>query len=310
MNTLIYFAVVLCASAGVIFRQQSAVDDVWNENRRLNARLAEARAELDSGRSQLETARSNWNGMLEGRIGKHAPAGLNDVQTPEREGWWPGDREYFYLAKGYLHQVRLRTLRLPPAEAHAQLTNGAATAVTYIENPDADQAMVHHYLFENGKLNRTIAVMFGMAAAELEQVDEIYAKFFQSLQEIEARRVECVDPPQRLDVRGSPQWLVARLPDISDEVKPMLSMIDEQLNGLLGAQRAEMLVDHVRDYLVQNCDGGGSKPREFIRMVNTSIMVQRIDFGTKLYSSEVGLPITAHSKYAHLFGPNRPCELK
>lgn len=312
MSTLSYLAAVLFTSVGLVFWQQSAIDRVHADSGWIKVRLASARAGLESDQALLADAQHKLD-QIHHRRREIVTVGVEQMKshTPAREGWWPKERPYFYLAKTYLPQVRFRTLRLPPAEAYARLTNGMASSVTFFApDTNADEALIHNYLFENGKLNRTMAVLLGMTATEAEQVDDIYARFFRSVQETESRRIERIDPPEPLQRSGTPQTIIARLPDLSAEVKPMIAAANDELSQILGEHRAALLADQVKDYIADNHDKGGLVPREFIRLGNTSIFIECVDQWAKHYSSEIGLPVTQHSKYAHLFGPGAPCELK
>jgi hypothetical protein len=320
MNPLIHFAVVGSATAGLVFWQQASIDRIHKNIARLSDGLVATRKAIDVDRTSLSEARNRLDQLLgDLRKARHeqASAAADEALalTPEREGWWPRDRPYFYLPKSYLPQVRFRKCRLPIAEVNARLTEQAAamnpSVVSVSRTADKDgKGTLEYRLFEGGKLNRDMAVLLGMDTTETERADELYAGFIRAVHGIEAARIVRVDPPEPADTAVAGQTVVARLPDISDEVTPLLAALNEALNELLGGSRAAVLEQQAEDYFDRYDDKLGTVPRDFIKDGDMLIIQYRERWGKPESLQTIGLPVPRNGDYSHLFGPGAPCELK
>jgi hypothetical protein len=315
MHPLIYLAIVGSASAGIVFWQQASIERVQQENRSLSTKVAATRTAIELNRDSLAESHQQMNRIRGELRSARREQGIAEAEqlarhTPEREGWWPKDREYFYLAKSYLPQVRFRTCKLPVAEAHARLTNGTISSLTVIPDRNPDEALVSYNLFYGGRFNRDMAALLGMTTAEADRTDEIYAGLIQSVGKIEAARIQRVDPPEPVAVSGTLQFTVARMPDLSEEVEPLIAAANGEITQLLGHDRAALLIEQAEDYFRNYRDQLGRQPREF-RRCDTMVF---INYTGKRggYSSPqtINLPIARNSHYTHLFGPGAPCELK
>jgi hypothetical protein len=229
--------------------------------------------------------------------------------TPEREGWWPRDKSYFYLAKSHLPEARLRTCRLPVAQVNALLTKRAKAlnpSVTSVTVAGEGEFTYDYRLFEAGKLSRDMAALLGMTDTELERTEELYAGLRRAVRELETARLQCVNPPEPANTGHSGQFIVARMPALSEEVSPWLSALKIELEQTLGASRATILEQQAKSYFRQHADNLGAAPREFIRQ-NGSLIIRK---GKLDGEGTAGIPRVAEEDFGHLFGPGAPCELK
>jgi hypothetical protein len=231
--------------------------------------------------------------------------------TPEREGWWPRDKSYFYLAKSHLPEVHLRTCRLPLAQLNALLTKRAKalnpSVASVIVPGDAEEEWTYDYrLFEAGKLSRDLAALLGMTDAELERTEELYAGLRRAVRELETSRLQCVNPPEPANTAYSDQFIVARLPALSEEVTPWLSALKSDLEQTLGPSRATILEQQAKTYFRQHADNLGAAPREFI-LQRDMLIIRK---GKQYSEGTAGIPRVVEEDYGHLFGPGAPCELK
>ena len=320
MNPLIYLAVVGSASAGIVVWQQDSIDRVRQNVDRYSHELVVARKGIEADRGLL-LASHNRLSQVQGELQSASQeqdavaAAQASLRTPDREGWWPKDHPYFYLSKRYLAQVEFRSCQLPIAEVNALMTKREAALnkhITYVSvcADKGGNGTFDYQLFEAGKLNRDMAALLGMTGEQTERTDELYAQLDRAIKEIEAARVERVDPPQP-DASGIADHLVvARMPDLSEEVNPLQASLRGELKQMLGDDRAGVLVKQAEDYFANHSDKLGTVPREFVQQGKRLNIYRYEKWGRQWSTSNFGHQSIHDAQYSHLFGPGAPCELK
>jgi hypothetical protein len=322
MKPLLCLSAALVAGAGHAFWQQGALEGVRDDIRRLSEQLMQVRQSIDS--DQVETARLH-------RQLNRLRTDLHDVQqesaatlvavaasrTPEKEGWWPEDRSYFYLPKESLRQVRFRRRRLPIEEANALLTERAKASDPSvlsvhvgIGDDASDVYPFEERFLDGGKINPDVAALLGMNEAEVEGVDRTYLGLLREVHRLEAERIELINPPVPAGTPNADQMLVARLSNLSPEVDPLLDRTKDSLEQMLGKTRAEILSQQSETYFDRFAYKLGLVPREFIRDKNMLIVQFSEKWGKHQAAETVGIPVPKSSGLFHLFGPGAPCELK
>jgi hypothetical protein len=319
MNPLLYLAVACSASMSLVVWQQRSIERVHRDIARLSGEIVTLRNTSDVGNASLDESRARLNRLRIELHGLHQDrAALVDAGmaalTPQHEGWWPKERDYFYLKKSHLAQVRFRKVQGPIDEINALLTRRAAAAdpsvISLKMQPDSDgQGSFDYRLFEGDNLNPDMASLLGMDGSTTERVERIYAGMNRALRELEGSRIQRVDPPQPAGTHPG-QVIVARIPDLSEEVNPLWASVNDEWQQILGERRAKILVEQAEEHLNQFRDKLGRVPREFIRDKNMLIIQYTEPWGKRQSSQTVGLPLTPGSEFNYLFGPGAPCELK
>jgi hypothetical protein len=312
MNPLTTILFALLAGSSLVLWQQASLRQVQVETRRLSQEYAAGHADLQTQearfadlRSQMKTIRDDWSRAKENA----APPGSTALPTPATEGWWPGDRSYFYLPKSRLKLVNFGAAHVPLAEANAILTRRAKaqspniTSVAITSPGDSDgNHSVDMALFDGNQLNPDAAALLGMTDDEARSVSDIYARLTDNVRARESARAIRVHD-------GSP--VVARIPDLSAETAPLLEEARTALTAAVGPSRTELLEGMFQDYAKTRLDGMGAKPRDFIRKGNVIIVSTS---GAERWQplSLTGETESAYgvANYTHLFGSGAPCELK
>jgi hypothetical protein len=319
MNPLLLLTVLGSAGVGLVCWQQASIDRVHQDIARLSADLVATRQTLEADRTALAQARTKLRGLEDAARVSAAPSAgaASDELSPQREGWWPQNRPYFYLPKKYLSQVYFRRSHLPVKEVNAWLTQREravnSNIVSVTVQPDVHgEGVIDRQLFEQGKLNRDMAALLGMSETELERTDEVYAGLTRAVHEIEAARLERVDPPQPADTSIPGQLLIARLPQLSDETQPLLTAANEELQRLLGEDRAAVLAGQAKTWFDEFGGMLGAFPREFIRNRDMNmIIVQYRGPGGKFQSfHDFPMPASREAEYGYLFGPGAPGQVR
>jgi len=320
MNPLLLLTVLGSAGVGLVCWQQASIDRVHQDIARLSGDLVAARQTLDADGTALTQARTKLDGLEDAaRVSVAASAGAAaDELSPQREGWWPQNQPYFYLPKKYLSQVYFRRSHLPVKEVNAFLTQREravnSNIVSVTVQPDfRGEGVIDRQLFEQGKLNRDMAALLGMTQTELERTEEVYAGLTRAVREIEAARLERVDPPQPADTRIPGQLLIARLPQLSDETGPLLAAANEELQRLLGEDRAAVLAGQAKTWFDEFGGMLGAFPREFIRDRDMPMIIvqYRGGPGGKFQSLHTfPMPASREAEYGYLFGPGAPGQVR
>jgi hypothetical protein len=311
MNPLLLLFLVAGVSAGVAFRQQQSIDRARAATTRLAGQLLQTRTALESEQAALASARAQLK-KVEADLratrrerAAQATAKAMALPTPEQEGWWPENRPYFYLAKTYLPKVRLGDRQVvfdvrTGEEAKGPLPQGQSL---WISNPP----------FSAEGLSPHAAVLLGMSDEEIAAVNDSYSDFVQGVREVEAARVQRVDPPKRDDDDGC--MVVARLPNLTAEIQPLTERWEMAIRQTVGAERAEILLDQAARCFREQMGGQeGAVAREFL--VNGSSLWLRFAGEPNLHfrGPVFGLVFYRSAgqdwQYGHLFGPGAPCELK
>jgi hypothetical protein len=227
------------------------------------------------------------------------------LPTPEQEGWWPEKRPYFYLAKTCLSKVRFegRPVSVEP---------GPGDGLKSLTEP-RDYGWMSYQPFSDGGLNPHMAILLGMSDEEVAAVNVSYSTFLRSVRDIEAAHVQRVEPPERDSDDG--RAVVARLPALTSETKPLRERWEVGLDQSLGAGRAEVLREHAARYFDADLDQLGAEPREFLRNGSALWVRFTAQWGPHMGSTSFNLNWNNSTKgqdweYGHLFGPGAPCELK
>jgi hypothetical protein len=316
MNPLLPLIALGSAGLGLVCWQQASINRVHQDVARLSADLVATRQTLDADSAALTQAHTKLRG-LEGpaRADAASSAGAADDLSPQREGWWPQNQPYFYLPKKYLSQVYFRRSHLPVKEVNAWLTQREravnSNIVSVTVQPDVHgEGVIDRQLFEQGKLNRDMAALLGMTETELERTEEVYAGLTRAVREIEAARLERVDPPQPADTRIPGQLLIARLPQLSDETEPLLAAANDELQRLLGEDRTAALTGQAKTWFDEFGGRLGAFPREFI-LDRDMLIVEYSGPGGKFQSVHtLSLPASGEAEYGHLFGPGAPGQVR
>jgi hypothetical protein len=302
MKRLFVIVLVITGSFSAAAWRQSTIGDIRSEIDRLLAELQKAQIGLRDGQIRLdETEQSlqQWRAKANSLETARTETGFIPPPGPEVEGWWPANQPYFYLKKQLLPLVRFEDIDRTPEEIRA---SGQA----FEANTDYS---VENRLFSANRLNEQMMKLLGMTDAERASVEGIYDQLRGYLRSIEISKIQKLDPPQIVD--GS-RVIVARLPSLAADLDPLLESTRNSLQNILGANRAELLLQQAEQFFNRYCDGLGSMSREFI-LNNRSLSV--------LYSNEYGKCAKSTSyfcapgrsdpwEYSHLFGPGSPCEIK
>lgn len=319
MKQLIWLIAIVSTTVGLAFWQAASLRRVQQEITQTSGRIRAAQQGIESERAILSSARGRLGRSRDerSRIRREAAeeAGMLSELTPEQEGWWPKDKSYFYLAKSRLSHVQFRKARLPIAEVNARLTQRAAarnpSIISVAVSADRDgMGTVEYRLFESNELNPDMAMLLGMDETEVQSAKAIYAKLRNEVKQIEAARIQRIDPPRPADTTVAGQVVIAQMPDLSEDVDPLVAAWTDELRQLLGDTRARILGTKADKYFSQFEDKLGRVPREFIRDGDMLIIQYRERWGKSQSPYTIGLPVLPGSDYSHLFGPGAPCELK
>ena len=311
MNPLLSLILAAGLCAGVTAWQQQSIDRLRANISLLSAEMVATRNAVEAERASLAANRARLKdlqaGLQAAKAERAAAAvvGALPLPTPAQEGWWPEGRPYFYLAKKYLPNVRFDDRPVHPEDLSDELK--ALVAQQHID-------LLDYKLFNNDGLNAHMAVLLGMSDDEVAAVNDTYSDLARGVREVEAARIVRVEPPEPA---GDGKMLVARLPDLSSELQPLIDRWDEALEQRLGLSRAELLRDRAKQYFDEDWDHlGDSYGREFL-ILEGSLFVRYTppsgDSHYKASSFHVNENNRAHQQdweYGHLFGPGAPCELK
>jgi hypothetical protein len=305
MNPLLLLFLVAGASAGVACWQQQSIDAVRAANARLSEQIVQIRAVVESGQSTLASVRIRLQKLeadllaTERQRADQAATKTLALPTPEEEGWWPQNRPYFYLAKTLLPKVRFgdRVILMDPK------TGQEATKTS----PQGQCFWLSDQPFSAEGLNPHLAVLLGMSDEEVAAVNDGYFGFVQGVREVEAARVERVEPPVRDDEDGC--MVVARLPVLTPEIDPLRERWEQSVAQTLGADRADILRENAGRFFDGEMDQLGAEPREFLRN-GISLWVRSGGSHIHFQGPAYLVAPTQDWKYGHLFGPGAPCELQ
>jgi multidrug efflux pump subunit AcrA (membrane-fusion protein) len=314
MNPLLLLFLTASFSASLVLWQQQAIDTLRAATTRLSAQLLQARNTFESEQAALASARARLKQLeVDLQLAKQERAALAAAEalslpTPEQEGWWPQNRPYFYLAKAYLSKVRFEGR---PVTVDAHSGNEAKSPFAR-----GDYLWASYRPFSDAGLNPHLAVLLGMSDEEVTAVNGAYSALVRGLREVEAARIQRVEPPKPDDDDGC--VIVARLPSLTAETQPLLESWEQTLTQSLGASRSEILREHATRYFDEDLDQFGAQPREFLRNgVNLWVRfagqwaahlggIRGVTFNLDWNRSVNG----QDWEYGHLFGPGAPCELK
>jgi hypothetical protein len=276
--------VAIAELSGELLRARSALELEQDELVRARARLREAQRESRMAGAELAAGSS---------------AALA-AATPEQEGWWPADQPYFYLPKQLLTHVRFREREMFKDEMSAEMRE-------HLDSHGVESATVAYRLFLEGELNPHAASLLGMDPTETATVNHLFADLLRETRELEAARLEILDPPQR--TRGGRRPVVARAPVLTSEVEPALAAWRDQLGQVLGLARADLLDRHLEDFAAEHLDGFGRVQREFLYN-DRNLHVRYVGKESRGFRNDVQGPWNNFGPYAHLFGEGGPLELK
>jgi hypothetical protein len=310
MNPLLYLSAVGAATLGVTLWQQSAINSVNQHIEAMSRQMLALRQSNQTSQDTLaqareQLARIQTSALLEQNNEAIRQSQLTAALTPQREGWWPAEKPYFYMAKTHLQDVRFRSVRLPIAEINALMTQRAkainpSIAMVTTSPDERGEGVFCARLLEGGKLNRDMSLLLGLSEGEALQADSIYSEFRQAVRNVEASRVERVNPPEPFG-HGLNGQIIARMPVLTDDIAPLTTQLNQQLQQLLGTFRADLLQSQNEDYFAQYMDKLGKTPREFIQK-DSLLVIQYMQSGVKPQSS-ASMPLCEADDYGHLFPP-------
>ncbi|SPE51349.1 conserved exported hypothetical protein [Verrucomicrobia bacterium] len=305
MNRLLLLFLAAGVSAAAACWQQQSINSVRAATARLSEQLVQTRAALESEQGALASAHTQLQKLeADLQATKRQRADLAGTKalalpTPEEEGWWPQNRPYFYLAKTLLPKVRMgerHILMDPNTGQEATSTSPQGRCVWLSDQPFSAQG-----------LNPHLAMLLGMSDEEVAAVNDSYSGFVQGVREVEAARVQRVEPPVRDDEDGC--MVVARLPVLTPEIEPLRERWEQSLAQTLGADRADILRENAQRFFDQDMDQLGAEPREFLRNGN-NLWLRLGGLNIHFRGPTYGLVPTQDWQYGHLFGPGAPCELQ
>jgi len=326
MKSRILLSFLLCVgiSAGFAAWQQQALARVQASIVALSSRLLQARSGLDAGRLLLEQDEGRLRELERaideaGSSRRAALADSSPLPTPEQEGWWPTNRPYFYLRKDLLPMARLGDYALTP-----EVLSSEMKALLLASGNTGIQSKLSMVSFDAGfnqgdgatlELHPQIALLLGMSPEEHGRVNELCSALKEEVRRIEATCVQPVEPPA---TNNAPYGaaVVARMPELTSEVAPLVERWGQALEGLLGQGRAELLRRYAEDYFNQYEDGLGALPREFIYKAPYNLWVRYTEkpeaggFQHENGSFWASYAPGVEWQYSHLFGAGAPCEFK
>jgi hypothetical protein len=316
MNSFCVYLVIGGTSLGVALWQQRGIDTAQASIGRLSERLLSLRSDLEANQAHLAASKASLNRLEAAclEVPQRRAESQNRLEldgfTPEREGWWPTNRPYFYLRKDQLPLARLRDHNLTPEELDEA---GRRT----LAEQHLHTAMVSTRFFEEAedglKLNPLIPGLLGMTRNEAAETGAIFQDLLREVRLLEVARMARVEPAEKME---DGREIIARLPALGAEVRALREQSRSKLKALLGDPRAAVLEAQSQSFFNQYQDGLGEEyDRAFISDTDRrNLWVRysspngpdfywyRSEYRWKMSPGELG--------HDHLFGPGGPCELK
>lgn len=312
MNPLHFILLAGAASFSMVAWQQSAIERIRGQIDSLSNQLISVRRSMESEQLQLADARRQLDRVrTDNLLARQNQAVEAEKQlaalTPQSEGWWPASKPYFYLAKTHLPKVAFRQQRLPIAEVNALATQRAKTLNPNISlvttSPDEHgEGTFCARLLEAGKLNRDFATLLGMSESEAQQVDSLYTEFRIAARNVEASRIERLDPPVPYK-KGFTGQIIARMPSLTEDMTPLLDELNRKLDQALGSPRSAILKAQANDYFKAYMDSLGALSREFVRMEGSNTLVVESMERWGVSQAVSSMPLCENDDYGHLFPP-------
>lgn len=222
MNNLILAILLATTAAALCLRTQSNIDAVAARNAQLAETIAGADATARAKRAELRrwesiaTLERSAFANLQAAAAKPIETPTSQTETlptnPSEEGYWPAQKEYFYLSKKHL-----RGLNYSP--------------VTDEEN-----------------ISESAALLFGMSPSELKQANEAYHAMRGEIRALELSRAfptnaisSWIDqqPGTKTTIR------VPKLPE--EELNATQDRFKTSLQQTLGADRANLLNERIQE---------------------------------------------------------------
>ena len=306
MKPLLLLLLAAVGSAGLTFWQQQSINRVRAKSAFLSEQLLRTRSSLEAEQTSLDSARSRMKQLeaelqtLKQERSTLASAPALQLPTPEQEGWWPAKRPYFYLAKKYLTQMRF----------DSRPVVGSLLTTTNTDNPLAtgDYFWLMYQPFSDAELNPHLAMLLGMSDEEVSSVNDLYGEFVRNVRAVEAAHIQRVDPPEPDGDYG--RFIVARMPALTTETRPLLEHWEQTLDQMLGPTRSGILREHAKRHFEENLDRLGSEPREFLRTGFNLWIRFTSKWGSHMGGAAHLIYDSQDWDYGYLFGPGAPCELK
>ncbi len=233
------------------------------------------RAEMAVQQTALASEREQLRSLTDQRERLRADIvdSSGDVGTPpnpDSEGLFPEDKPYFYMKKEQLINV--------------------------VFEP-----------FGWSEMNPVAAVLFGMNDDERREVLNAYTELYENVQKVEAAHFESMDMPVSDAQRE--RRIIGRLPNLKPQTDPLRQAFHNQIELILGPERASLFLKHVEYYFTTEMDDLGAEAREFeLRGSSPSEggMSVRYPNNGSVDKITYGPGWERNFRFRHLFGPGGP----
>lgn len=252
-------AIILIFSGVAAFAiiQEQSIRDLQRSLDDLARQLAEVRQDIPARQealvadnARLEKLRNSY-ARQQGAVAEEIAA----LPTPASEGWWPTNRPYFFLSKKMLPLVRFRDFYLSKEEVDRtpEMKVGGGEGL--------DTYDFHLTLMQGDELSPLAGALFGMTEEEWKQTGSTYARLRQEVRDVEVAKLQLLNPPEQTE---NGRLIGAKLPSLSEEVKPLIASANQTLASQIGEDRAKVLASLAEIHFNENEDGLGLLAREFI----------------------------------------------
>jgi hypothetical protein len=216
MNNFIVTILVVLSGIILWLGQHTAQRNARIENGKLAEKLDDIRASLaeTSGvwtnaqanlarrREELNAAKIELANLVE--EAQHAAL----PPDPSREGVWPGEAPYFYLAKKHLGEIAYNAF------------NGEQ------------------------RLGREAATLFGMNSTEKIAVDEAFQTLFARMRQLQLTNSERMESKPGVNNENHRE-ISYRIPALTNEFRELRTQFDSAVRGAIGNTRADPFLDRV-----------------------------------------------------------------